>query len=164
MQTKKFLKLPELLKKTDYDAKIAEVESKIPSITGLATTAALPAVENKIPNVSNLVKKTDYDAKISDIKNEHITTAVYNKFTKDIVANKIKSEGLVNKSDIVGFIDNADLDKGVAILATKTELKAEKDKIAKLEAFDSSYFRGKSNFENDGTQNYLVSQPIQRYF
>ena len=56
------------------------------------------------------------------------------------------------------------MDKRVAILATKTELKAEKDKIANLEAFDSSYFRGKSNFENDGTQNYLVFQPIQRYF
>ena len=28
----------------------------------------------------------------------------------------------------------------------------------------SSYFRGKSNFEEDGTQNYLVFQPIYRYF
>ena len=47
----------DLLKK-DYNAKITEIESKIPSITGLATTAALTtAVENKIPDVSNLVKK-----------------------------------------------------------------------------------------------------------
>ena len=30
--------------------------------------------------------------------------------------------------------------------------------------FDSIYFRGKNNFEEDGTQNYLVFQPIQRYF
>ena len=30
----------------------------------LPTTAALNAVENKIPNVSGLVDKTDYDAKI----------------------------------------------------------------------------------------------------
>ena len=29
----------------------------IPSITKLATTAALTIVENKIPNISNLVKK-----------------------------------------------------------------------------------------------------------
>ena len=27
-----------------------------------------------------------------------------------------------------------------------------------------SYFIGKSHFEEDGTQNYLVLQPIQRYF
>ena len=46
-----------LVKKTDYNAKITEIEGKIPSITGLATTAALNAVESKIPNVSNLVKK-----------------------------------------------------------------------------------------------------------
>ena len=32
------------------------IESKIPSITGLAFTAALTAVEDKIPNVSHLVK------------------------------------------------------------------------------------------------------------
>ena len=34
----------------------------------------------------------------------------------------------------------------------------------KLKTFDSSYFIGKSNFGEDGTQNYLVFQPIIRYF
>ena len=43
------------------------------NITNLATTATLTAVQNKIPNVSNLVKKTDYDTKISEIENK-ITT------------------------------------------------------------------------------------------
>ena len=33
----------------------------------------------------------------------------------------------------------------------------------KLKTFDSSYFIGKSHFE-DGTQNYLVFQPIKKYF
>ena len=47
----------ELIIKTNYNVKITEIEGKIPSITALATTAALVAVENKIPNVSNLVKK-----------------------------------------------------------------------------------------------------------
>ena len=46
-----------LVKKMDYNAKITEIECKIPSIRGLATTAALTAVENEIPHVSNLVKK-----------------------------------------------------------------------------------------------------------
>ena len=40
----------------------------------------------------------------------------------------------------------------VATLATKAELKAEQDKIIKLQAFDSSYFCGKSHFEDDGTE------------
>ena len=36
--------------------------------------------------------------------------------------------------------------------------------MKKLETFDSIYFRGKSHFEEDGTQNYLVFQPMYRYF
>ena len=43
------------------NAKINKVKGEIPNITNLATTTALTAVENKIPNVSNLVKKTDYN-------------------------------------------------------------------------------------------------------
>ena len=53
------------LKRSDYNAKISELENKIPSIGGLVTASALTLVENKIPNVSNLVKKIDYDTKIS---------------------------------------------------------------------------------------------------
>ena len=44
-----------LVKKTDYNPKITEIEVNIPS--GLATNAAVTAVENKIPNISSLVKK-----------------------------------------------------------------------------------------------------------
>ena len=61
----------------------------------------------------------------------------------------MKEKRLVDKSDISGFINDCDLDKKIAILATKTELKKEQDKIIKLQAFDSSYFSGKSHFEND---------------
>ena len=56
-----------LVKKTDYNAKISEIENKIP-ICGLATNVALTAVENKMPDVSSLVKKTDYNTKISEIE------------------------------------------------------------------------------------------------
>ena len=52
MQTKKYLILVDLLKRL-----IIEKEGKAPSVSGLATTSALTAVENKIPDVSNLVKK-----------------------------------------------------------------------------------------------------------
>ena len=38
------------------------------------------------------------------------------------------------------------------------------NELKKLKTFDSSYFIGKSHFEEDGTQNYLVFQPINRYF
>ena len=36
--------------------------------------------------------------------------------------------------------------------------------LKKLKTFDLSYFRGKSHFENNGTQNYLVFFPIKWYF
>ena len=58
MQTKKYLILVDLLIKTDYNAKLTEIESKIPSISGLVSTFPLIAVENKISDVSHLVKKS----------------------------------------------------------------------------------------------------------
>ena len=36
--------------------------------------------------------------------------------------------------------------------------------MKKLKTFDSSYFIGKSHFEEDGTLNYFVFQRIYRYF
>ena len=53
-----------------YNAKIKNIEDKIPDITNLpnTTTTALTAVENKIPNVSTLVKKTDYITKLVKLK------------------------------------------------------------------------------------------------
>ena len=36
--------------------------------------------------------------------------------------------------------------------------------LKKLKAFDWSYFTGKSHFEEDDIQNYLVFQPLNKYF
>ena len=81
---KKIPDISGLAKKTDYNAKITEIEGKIHSITGLATTVALTVVENKISNVNNLLKKkTDYDAEILDIKSKYFITADYNKFDNE---------------------------------------------------------------------------------
>ena len=41
-------------------------------------------------------------------------------------------------------------------MLVETELK-------KLQKFDAAYFRGKSYFHDDGTQNYLVFQSIYKY-
>ena len=38
------------------------------------------------------------------------------------------------------------------------------NELEKLQKSDAAYFRGKSHFEEDGTQNYLVFQPMYRYF
>ena len=101
-------------------------------------------------------KKQIMTQKILDTEFKHFTTTDYNKFTSQILDAKIKQKRWVDKSAIAGFINNADLDKKVTTLATKGEIKAEQDKIIKLQAFDSSYFQSKSHFEDDGNQNYLV--------
>ena len=36
--------------------------------------------------------------------------------------------------------------------------------LNKLKTFDSGYFIGKSHFEEECTQNYLVFQPMNKYF
>ena len=50
-------KIPDITTNATLNDKINEIKNKIPSITNLATAAALTTVENKIPNVSDLVKK-----------------------------------------------------------------------------------------------------------
>ena len=79
-----------LFNEIDYDGKIKDIEDKIPSITNLATTVALTAVENKIPNVNTLVKKAYYDAKISEIEKKCFTPSDFNKVTNDNSDAKVK--------------------------------------------------------------------------
>ena len=38
------------------------------------------------------------------------------------------------------------------------------NELKKLKAFHLSYFIGKSHLEEDGTQSYLVFQPLNKYF
>ena len=57
---KKIPDIGSLVKKTNFNTKVTEIEGKIPSITGLATNSELTALENKIPDVSNLVKKNRF--------------------------------------------------------------------------------------------------------
>ena len=50
------------------------------------------------------------------------------------------------------------------VTANKTTHLLVQNELNKLKTFDSSYFIGKSYFEEDGVQNYLVFQPINEYF
>ena len=50
------------------------------------------------------------------------------------------------------------------ITQNKTKHLLVESELNKLKTFDSGYFIGKSHFEVDGTQNYLVFQPTFRYF
>ena len=82
-----------LVKKTDYNTKITEIEGKIPDVCNLVTKTALTAIENKKPDVTNLVKKTDYDTKVTEIENKldnhnhdkYITTPEFNTLSADVL-------------------------------------------------------------------------------
>ena len=67
------------------------------------------------------------------------------------------------------MITKADFDAKLLRINRKIkENKAEnvlvKNELNKLKTFDSDYFIGKSHFEEDGVQNYLVFQPLNKYF
>ena len=92
----------DVVKKTDYNAKITEIENKIPDTSNLATKTLLNTVENKIPDTSDLVKKTDYNAKITEIEgkipdNSNLAT----KAALTTVENKIPNVNNLVKKQII---------------------------------------------------------------
>ena len=50
------------------------------------------------------------------------------------------------------------------ITENKTKQLLVQNELNKLKTSDWSYFRGKSHFEEDSVQKYLIFQPIIRYF
>ena len=112
--------------KTDFSAKVTEIEGQILSISGSATNTELTAVENKIPDVSSLVKKTDYNTKISEIENKvndynhdkYITTPEFNTSAADVFKARLAAQrDLIRKPD---FDSNL---KGISDSVTKNKTK-----------------------------------------
>ena len=60
--------------------------------------------------------------------------------------------------------DNTVPSLNTKIVENKTKNESIENELKKLKAFDWGYFIGKSYFEEDGAQNYLLFQPIKRYF
>ena len=52
----------------------------------------------------------------------------------------------------------------IKLQQTKQKKNSIKNELKKLKTLDLSYFIGKSHFEEDGTQSYLVFQPLNKYF
>ena len=50
------------------------------------------------------------------------------------------------------------------VTQNKTKHLLVKNELNQLKTFNSGYFIGKSHFEEDGTQNYLLFQPMSKYF
>ena len=89
--------------------------------------------------------------------------------TAETFAARLKQTNLATKSDIAGFVKKTDFDNKLLsfnkrINSSKTKHLQVENEFKKSQAFDLSYFRGKSHFEDDGTQNQLVFQPMHMCF
>ena len=136
---------------------MTEIENKIPDISNLGTKTALTTIENKIPDVSNFATKTEL-TNLSD-KVPDITTLIkkgeYNTKIVEIENKYVSNSGFNTKLGEANVITKRNFDAKIIEI---------ENSINKLKTFDLSYFKGKNHFEADGTQNYLVFQPIHRQF
>ena len=131
------------------------IEGKIPDISNLATKTALTALENKITSVSNLVKKTDYNTKITDVENKlnnhnqdnYIDTSEFNELAADVFNARLAQASLIAKTDFDAKLSSLNR----KITQNKLKHLLIENELNKLKNFDSSYFTGKSHFEEDGT-------------
>ena len=175
METKNQTDKTELEKKipdvTDFVKKkrLTELENKIPDVSSLATKAALTAVKNKIPDVSSSVlKKTDYNTKISELEkkltdhnhDKYIATPEFNTMAASVFNAILIRANLIAKTDFDGKLSSLN----IKTTANKTKHLRFENELKKLKIFASNYVIGKGHFEEDGTQNYLVFQPMYRYF
>ena len=121
-------------------------------------------MENKIPSVRNLVNKADYNTKVTEIENK-LNNHNHDKYINTPEINKLAA-GIFTQANL---ITKAEFDCKLSCLNRKiTQNKSKhlllENELNKLKTFDSSYFIGKSHFEEDGTQNYLVFQTLNNYF
>ena len=73
---------------------------------------------------------------------------------------RLSRASLITKTDFDSKLSNLNR----KITTNKTKHLLAENELNKLKTFDSSYFISKSHFDEDGVQNYLVFQPITRYF
>ena len=156
-----------LIKKTDYSSKISKMESKIPSINGLATTSALTAVGSKITDISSLAKHIiikkimKLNRRLSYHNHEKcITIPEFNKYTAEDFDARLAWVNLIRKTDFHKKLIHLNRN----INSNKTKHALVENELKRLQTFDSVYIIGRNYFEEDFTQNYLVFQPMNKYF
>ena len=73
---------------------------------------------------------------------------------------RLAQANLITKTDIDAKLSSLNR----KITQNKPKYLLVENELNQLKTFDSSYFIGNSHFGEDGTQKYLVFQPIYRYF
>ena len=85
----------------------------------------------------------------------------YFRLFKDVFSARIAQANLITKTDFDSKLSNPN--RKIAKNKTDHLILIVPNELNKLKTFDSNYFIGKTYFE-DGSQNYLIFQPIVRYF
>ena len=78
----------------------------------------------------------------------------------DVFNARLEQANLITKTDF----DAKLLSLNRKITTNKTKSLLVENELNKLKTFDSGYLISKSHFEEDGTQNCLVFQPLNKYF
>ena len=105
-------------------------------------------------------KINENEKKITDHSHDkYITFPEFDELTAKNLAARLTQANLVTKTNFDDKLKN--LNKKFPSDQTKHLIVA--NEFKKLETFDSIYFRDKSHFEDDGTQNYLAFQTTQKY-
>ena len=78
----------------------------------------------------------------------------------DVFNAKIAQAHLVTETDFDAKLSSLNR----KITSNKTKRVLVENELNKLKKFYSGYFIGKCHFEEDGVQNYLVFQPLNKYF
>ena len=73
---------------------------------------------------------------------------------------RIAQANLITKTDFDATLSSLNR----KITQNKSDHLLVQNELNKLKAFDSSYYHGKNYFDEDGALNYLVFQPINKYF
>ena len=106
-------------------------------------------------------KITEIEKKLTDHNNDkYITTPEFNTLAADVFNARLAQANLITKTDFDAKLSSLNR----KITQNKSKHLLVENELNKLKTFDSSYFIGKSHFEEDGTQNYLVFQPLNKYF
>ena len=85
---------------------------------------------------------------------------MFDKLAVDVFNARTAQANLVTKADFDAKLSSLNR----KITSNKTKHVLVENELNKLKIFDSSYFIGKSHFEEGGVQNYLVFQPLNKYF
>ena len=77
----------------------------------------------------------------------------------DVFNARLAQANLITKTDFSAKLSSLNR----KISSKKTKHLLVESELKKLKTFDSSYFFGKSDFEEDGKQKYLVFQPMYSF-